>query len=427
MALNLYRRHENACAGGHPNRSQTYQTDELRRGWKKCFCVIQVAGTLAGRFHRKSTGVRTWEQALALSVQWEHLGSWQIVLGEAVISEPAPLPQTAEETAPPITLVRAIQAYLEDHRSPNGRNSAVNTIKKYSETLGQLRRFSEAKGYTRVDQWTTPDVLAFRTTWRDSPLSGAKKLERIKSFFDFCLMNDWIQKSPAAPVKPPKGAQRIKHKSPYTDEELERIFAACDRIESTPWNNRYGSGAWSGEDVSDFIAVSIYTGLRISDLATFDVGRLRGNNCFLFMHKTKKELFTWIPDWLRDRLQKRAQKYGAKIFGAHVTDDMNVVTDTWRRKIYKVFDLAGPFAEKPTPHRFRHTFVRILLQNGVEPKDVAELIGDTEEMVRRHYARWVPERQERLTRILREKLAAVPTPKLASGPRPKLAVIEKRG
>ena len=71
--------------------------------------------------------------------------------------------------------------------------------------------------------------------------------------------------------------------------------------------------------------------------------------------------------------------------------------------------------------------MRILLQNGVEPKDVAELIGDTEEMVRRHYARWVPERQERLTRILREKLAAVPTPKLASGPRPKLAVIEKRG
>jgi hypothetical protein len=54
------------------------------------------------------------------------------------------------------------------------------------------------------------------------------------------------------------------------------------------------------------------------------------------------------------------------------------------------------------------------------------LIGDTEEMVRRHYARWVPERQERLTRILREKLAGVPTPKLASGPRLKLAVIGKR-
>ena len=50
------------------------------------------------------------------------------------------------------------------------------------------------------------------------------------------------------------------------------------------------------------------------------------------------------------------------------------------------------FAEEPpTPHRFRHTFVRILLQRGVKPYDVAELIGDTEEMVLKHYARWVPE------------------------------------
>lgn len=31
----------------------------------------------------------------------------------------------------------------------------------------------------------------------------------------------------------------------------------------------------------------------------------------------------------------------------------------------------------------------------------AELIGDTEGMVRRHYARWVPERQARLTSILK--------------------------
>jgi hypothetical protein len=38
-----------------------------------------------------------------------------------------------------------------------------------------------------------------------------------------------------------------------------------------------------------------------------------------------------------------------------------------------------------------------LLQRGVPPRDVAKLIGDTEEVVLKHYARWVPERQERLT------------------------------
>lgn len=425
VGLNLYRRHQSDCVGGHPNRSRSYQTDELRRGWKKCFCTIQAAGTLAGEFRRRSTDTHAWEDAHAVATAWEQTGSWSGAVAIAPTSTSGPpREERLEPQVPRITVIEAIRAYLAEHESPNGRNSAPNTVKKYRETLAQVQRFADAKGYTRLEQWTTADVLEFRATWLDCPLSGAKKLERIKSFFEFCLMNEWITKSPAAAVKPPKGAQRIKHKSPYTDDELQRIFGACGRLDSTAWGNRYGSGAWTGEDVSDFIAVSIYTGLRISDVATFNITRLQSNNCFLFMHKTKKELFTWLPDWLRDRLEQRAHKHGPNIFGGHVTEDINVVTDTWRRKIQKVFRLAGPFEEKPTPHRFRHTFVRILLQNDVDPKDVAELIGDTEEMVRKHYARWVPERQQRLTRILQEKLNSVPRPRVGGGP--KLAVIAKR-
>ena len=53
---------------------------------------------------------------------------------------------------------------------------------------------------------------------------------------------------------------------------------------------------------------------------------------------------------------------------------------------------AGGGRNRQTPHRFRHTFAGVLLQNGVDTRDVADLIGDTDEMVRKHYARWVPER-----------------------------------
>ena len=50
----------------------------------------------------------------------------------------------------------------------------------------------------------------------------------------------------------------------------------------------------------------------------------------------------------------------------------------------------------------RHTFCRILLERGVSVAQVAQLIGDTEDMVYRHYAKWVPERQQRLTQILKD-------------------------
>jgi hypothetical protein len=58
-----------------------------------------------------------------------------------------------------------------------------------------------------------------------------------------------------------------------------------------------------------YIMLSICTGMRISDVATFDISqRLNGNDVFLRMHKTKKELFTSIPGWLVKRLRVREQK-----------------------------------------------------------------------------------------------------------------------
>lgn len=84
------------------------------------------------------------------------------------------------------------------------------------------------------------------------------------------------------------------------------------------------------------------------------------------------------------------------------SERLETVTNLWRRKIARAFALAGPFPEPPTPHRFRHTFARILLQRGVSVADVADLMGDDEETIRRHYARWVPERQARLTQILQD-------------------------
>ena len=72
---------------------------------------------------------------------------------------------------------------------------------------------------------------------------------------------------------------------------------------------------------------------------------------------------------------------------------------------------------KPTPHRFRHTFGRILLQKpGVTVRDVAELLGNTEDIIRKYYGAWVPERQARLTKILQEAFEEKPKPKIVAMP-----------
>lgn len=128
-------------------------------------------------------------------------------------------------------------------------------------------------------------------------------------------------------------------------------------------------------------------------------------------------MFTWIPDWLCERLRQLAKERGTRPFVIGQSDRLETLTDLWRRKINRVFDLAGPFEERATPHRFWHTFARILLQKGVPVADVADLLGDDENTVRQHYARWVPERQARLTSILQDAFNGKPTGKVLSMPR----------
>src|SRR5579863_1996470 len=65
MALNLYRRHGSHCSGGRALHDMTYETDEVRRSWKKCSCPIYASGTLNRQFKRKNTERVVWADAKA--------------------------------------------------------------------------------------------------------------------------------------------------------------------------------------------------------------------------------------------------------------------------------------------------------------------------------------------------------------------------
>jgi integrase len=302
-------------------------------------------------------------------------------------------------------------------------------LRKYKTFTKQLAAFADARGYVMLDQFTSADIDVFYSSWKLGPRAKGKALGTLRSFFRFCAKRKWVTVEAADPksigpvssdLKAPIGANRAANKAPFTDEELQHILDACDRMPDVAWSSGIGKGVWTGEDVKDFIWVMVYTGLRISDVGLFQMSRLQGNEVFLRAKKNGGEIFAYIPDWLRDRLRNRSERRGVRPFIVGQSDRLETVTDMWRRKIHKVFELAGKFEEPPTPHRFRHTFARILLQRGVPVADVADLLGDDEDTVREHYARWVPERQARLTRILKDAFDDKPKPKLiamrAGGP-----------
>jgi integrase len=402
MALNLYRRHRRDCKAEYPEDSRTCEFDERKKGWKRCACPIFASGTVAGCFRRQSTGKWEWDDAKVVVAAWE---------GQLA---PAPSPEPPP-TRPRISLGDAIKVFLTNRE---GANIAPPTLRKYRTFTRQLAAFAESRGYVMLDQFTSGDIDLFYASWEIGARTKGKKLGTLRSFFRFCSNRKWLSENPVSPdLKPPIGANRVANKAPFTDAELDRIIDACDKLGTVTWSDTVGKqNEYTGEDLKDFIWVMVYTGLRISDVGLFEMDRLTGNEVFLRAKKNGGEVFAYIPDWLRDRLIDRARRCGRRPFVVGYSDRMDTVTDMWRRKIGKVFELAGEFPEKPTPHRFRHTFARILLQRGVPVGDVADLLGDDEKTVSQHYARWVPERQARLTKILKDAFDDKPKPKLVAIP-----------
>ncbi len=428
MALKLYRRHRKECEGAHPEDARTGEFEEGRRGWKKCGCLIHVSGTLNGKFNRRQTGKAEWDEAKALAALLEKANSWD----DQSNIEP-PLPPTAEATPTRITIARAIALFTTEFQE----YAAPATQKKYRRILRRFQTFSDGKGYAAIDQWTPLDVREFRSSWPVSPRTAARSMSMVKAFFEFCLTNEWTQRNPARMVKNPRSRDtadlRNEQKLPFTDAELRRMYEACETKygkQNVAWSRRTGdrrtdvsytrnNHVWTGQDVADFISVSVYTGLRISDVCLFHIDRMEADGAIrLRTTKAGTHVCTWVPEWLQERIRARALTIGPNIFGKHQTKTLDVITELWRRRLNKLWSLCGPWKETPTPHRFRHTFARILLERpGVTVRDVAELLGNTEQIVRKHYAAWIPERQERLTAVLKAAFDTKPKPNVIAMPR----------
>src|SRR5205823_12616776 len=88
--------------------------------------------------------------------------------------------------------------------------------------------------------------------------------------------------NPARAVKNPKSREisRSEQKYPFSDDEIKCMYAACPKYGGTYRHK------WSGEDLADFISLSLYTGLRISDVALFNIDRLQPNG-EIFLSTTK--------------------------------------------------------------------------------------------------------------------------------------------
>ncbi|MDP1570830.1 MAG: tyrosine-type recombinase/integrase [Vicinamibacterales bacterium] len=366
--LRIYRRHRVACG-------------KTSTKYRRCSCPIYVEGSLGGEPIRKALDQTSWEAASDLVARWTASGEIGV-----------------EKNAPP-NVKGAVEKFMADGKA---RGLSEATLSKRAVLLEkQLLPFCRAKGIVYLRQLDVDRVTEFRQTWKDSGISAYKKLERLKGFFHFCIVREWMKSNPAHGVPPPiVGAQKVKV---FTPAQLEQILAAVDEY---PTRNSFGHD--NRARVRAFVLVLRYSGLRIRDVVQLRAAHLQDGRLFLHQQKTGTPVWVPVPQVVVDAVGKIGG--GEYFFWTGNGLAKSAVAD-WQRTIRRLFELAGVDGH---PHMFRHSFATELLAGGHDGKkkplpieDVSLLLGHSSvKITEKYYSHWISARRERLEEGVRQLWAS---------------------
>lgn len=370
--LSIFRRHTRVCT------AKRLQHD---RAFRKCKCVIHAEGTIGGESVRQSLKTRNWELAHRRITEAEARGAWR---------------EVADRSGPAIrTIAASVSAFLEEAASEKGRGLAAPTLSKYRTLFGRIQDFCKTRKVFVLEELTPELLREFKETWPTGPRATGNNISRLRSFFRFCLENEWLTRNPALALRRAKHTHETQ-KLPFTEEQMLRILVATrDATASFALNFL----------LETLILVMRHTGLRISDAALLKADRIHGDELRLHTQKTGAWVSMPLEAQLLNHLRRIRARPDGYLFVIGVSTRMETVTELWRRKINRVFAAAG--IENGTVHRFRHTFAVDLLGKGVDVKYVSQLLGHSSVTItEKFYAAWVPKRQQVLNEEIRRSWRA---------------------
>jgi site-specific recombinase XerD len=271
-----------------------------------------------------------------------------------------------------------------------------STIRKYHNSLTRLHTFCEARRIDYANELDTDLLDAFRASRDLKPVTSTKELQLLRQFCGFCVDRKWMEENAAKRIKPPRNI-KPNDVEPFSPAEVKSIIKACDAI---------GRGPYERLRARAMVLTLRYTALRIGDVAMLSKDRLSRESgrwrIFLRTEKSGKPVFLPIPRELKDALDCVPVPRGSAADCQHYfwnrVSSGRTMKDIADRSLSTVFKAS--MVSRAHAHRFRHTLATELLGNGASFEDVADILGNSPEIVRKHYAKWSPARQARIDDLM---------------------------
>lgn len=243
-----------------------------------------------------------------------------------------------------------------------------NTVESYMRDLRQfahfiLRQWDVAPH--KVEEAMIERYMAWLYDRGREKTSQARALSGVKSFFNFLMISDKIESSPAEFVLTPKFGRQLP--DVLTTPEIDRIIAAVDT--STP----------KGLRDCAMLEVLYSCGLRVSELTSLRLGDLFfGEGYIRIVGKGDKERIVPVSSAARDKVQLYMERRKPRRDSEDTLFLNNRGQALTRIMVFTIIRKAALMAgidKRISPHTFRHSYATHLLEGGASIRQVQELLG----------------------------------------------------
>ena len=245
---------------------------------------------------------------------------------------------------------------------------SANSVESYMRDLRQFAHFV-------LRQWDVPPRKVEREMIERylgrlfeqgrEKSSQARALSGIRSFFNFLLLTDEIEASPAELITAPKFGRHLP--DVLTTDEIDRILAALD------------TSTVKGLRDSAMLELLYSCGLRVSELVSLRLGDLFfGEGYIRVTGKGDKQRLVPINDIARDKIRFYLEERRTDSRSEDILFLNNRGTQLTRVMVFTLLREAARRAgieKKISPHTFRHSFATHLLEGGAGIRQVQELLG----------------------------------------------------
>ena len=370
----------------------------------KCNCPYHVDGIHHGRRVRQS--LRTTSRQLAdrrLTALIRRLDEQRRHDGEAG-------DESRDSGGERRTVGEAVQRFLRNHGEMDENRKFRGSIeyatwRKYRTKLNLLLAFCEAEGIHELADVTIDVLEDFRRTRNVGLVTWKVELQALRTFCGYFVSRKWITTNSAKEMKAPRNI-KPNEVVPYTLREESQILAACDQIGGAKY--RRTEAPYERLRARAMLMLLRHTALRVSDVCTMKRDAVSWDQAkstwrvFLHTQKTGEPVFLPIPNELKlvlDALplpRNAAADCPFYFWNGHTS--RRAAVGIAERTLSAVFKKSG--VAKAHAHRFRHTLATRLLEQGATFEQVADILGNSPAMVRKHYGKWSKGRQDNIDRLM---------------------------